>query len=178
MGCEADGATFWMFIHGHLMTARIHEPVDDVAAPVTTRQASCFAHAKMHLTARAVQIFHHLTTRLTTANHQDRAVRQLCGVSIVAGVQPQDVVGKLVAPCRYVRVLMGADGDDHIVRHELALGCFQGESPFVARRCDPMHLHTPSIRWLEALGEALDVRDNFVAEHKALGLVPVVRKSR
>jgi hypothetical protein len=89
-----------------------------------------------------------------------------------------DAVGELVTPRREVRMLMGADGDDHVVRLEFAFGCVQDEPLFVARRTHSPDLHTPAIGWIEALGEALDVCDDLVAEHEALGLIAVVRKPR
>ena len=115
MRFEADGAAGRVLIDGRLVVTGSVFPLEDVAAPVTTGKAPCLAHAEMHLALCAEQVFHHLATRLPASHHQDRAIRQLGGISIIVGMELHDVLGQLAAPCREVRLLMGADSDDHVV---------------------------------------------------------------
>ncbi len=115
MGFETNGAALRMFMDGQLEITGNDRPLHAVAAPVTTRFAPCPADAEMHLAARAEQVLRHLATRLTAAHHQDRAIGDLGRISVVSGMELHDAVGELAAPCRDIRVLMSADGDDHVV---------------------------------------------------------------
>ena len=127
MRFETDGAPLPMLIDGYFEGTGNDFPLKDVTATVTTGNAACAAHAEMHFTSLTKQVLHHLTTRLPATHHQDRAIWDLGRISIVSGMELRDVVDKIAAPCREIRVLMGPGGDDQIVSAEYTFGSIQGE---------------------------------------------------
>jgi hypothetical protein len=125
------------------------------------------------LTARLVKVLGDLTTRLAAADHENAPGRKRRGIAVLLDVDLQQVRGQRGRAGRPVRTLVGAGGHDHVARRDRPGRRLQIKP---AGRPAPQRgdLDACAHRRLEARRVALEIRDDVVASHEAVGIVAVV----
>ena len=115
-----------------------------------------------------------LATGLAAPNHQHRTARQVRRVAVTLDVDLEQVRGEGGRSCRSVGPLVGAGAEHHCLGLDLPGRRLQEEAPVPAglERGDPdTFLH----RRFAAGRVALQVGDDSVAGHEAIGIALIVR---
>ena len=123
------------------------------------------------LAPRLEQLLRELAARLTAADHEHGPGWEAGRVDVVVGVEPGDAVREDVRERCHVRPLIGAAAEhdsagEHVAGRRL--------EPVAAAGFRREGAHVDALVHRHLAGVALEVADDVVAEHEAVGVVAVV----
>lgn len=169
-----DGPRVVELVDAAGVVTHVVEPGDAVPAAVEPGHTGRAADSQMDLPACQVQILGDLTAGLPRADHQDGPVGKLGRVAVAGGVNLLDVGGQPLGHPGDGRGVVRTSGHDHLVGRELPFAGRQFEdatgAPAQSGDGDAFYQ-----RGLEEGDVLLQVPDDLVADHEAVGVVPLIR---
>src|SRR5215218_2968823 len=105
-----------------------------------------------------------LRSRVARSNHENGAVLELRGMTVLARMQLHDARMKFVGEGGYLRDLVGARCDDHVFRFETAVAGCNDES--ISHPGESVHLDAGSNRQIESGSVGLEIVGHLVLRGK------------
>jgi hypothetical protein len=152
------------------------DPLEDVPAPIPTRNPASRADRDVHEPAGLGQLFRDLESGLATAHDEYATLRQgrLGAVRVRMQLgQPGRQPGR---DRRDLWLVEGARGDDAI-RLDNALGRFEPEAAAI-RNCEALHSAIAHDRCADHLGIAPDATDDLIPEHEPARIAALEGETR
>jgi len=173
----ADARAERVLLDRHLVVAHFVEPRDHVPAAIAPRDARRIADAEPHAPAGEVQVLGDLSAGLARAHDEHLARRELFGIAVVLRMELQQPLREQPGERRDDRRVIAADGCDH--RPRAVRSAARVELERSARPgAHVVHGDALAQRRRERCGEPLEIRDDLVACHEAVGIVARVRIAR
>jgi hypothetical protein len=151
--------------------ARLYQPPEEVVAAEPAGGPRRAAAREEDLAPGLVQLLRELAAGLPAADHEHRPGREAGGLGVVVGVEARDAVREHVGERRAVRPLVGAAAEHDPAGEQVARRCLQPVAP-AGRGRDGAHVDLLPHR--HVAGVALEVGDDLVPWHVAVGVVAVV----
>src|SRR5262249_8984129 len=112
------GAGRRKLLHGAIVESKLLQPPVRVLAAIAPRRAARPAHGEVDFSPGLIKLFADLRTRLGTAYHQNRALRQHARIAVGVGMKLHNVGRKTLSESRDIRLLIESRRNHHVARHE------------------------------------------------------------
>jgi len=156
--------------------ARLDHPPHEVAPAHAARRPWASAAREDDLAPSLMELFRQLASSLAAAHDQDGAWRKLRRVAIFLGEQLCHTGREIAGAGRHESALIPAGCDHHTPSSELARASLQREAAGLG--VERGHGAALAYGRIESARPPLEVLDELISVHEAIGIRPCIRRAR